>query len=137
MVVQTEIALEGLDEVLDLLRRGDVNAAKALARSMRASTELLRDRMAKYPPPPPDSSYRRTGTLARKWEAGARISGFAGEVMGFARNKETPYASYVQGFVEQARVHQGRWQTEREVLEKSEDEIMEIFEAEIAALFDE
>lgn len=68
--------------------------------------------LAEYPDAPPNSSYRRTGTLGRLWttarpEWQASGSGFEGKL-----GNATPYGPYVQG-ERQALVHRGRWKTVR------------------------
>lgn len=90
--------------------------------------------LAIYPSPPPDSTYRRTGTLGRTWtheeEFGLmHIKTALGNVM--------PYARFVQDEEYQADVHQGRWQTTKDVLEKREQwivqQILDAIQSHVAA----
>jgi hypothetical protein len=82
----------------------------------------LRTEMAKYPPPPPDSKYRRTGKLGRSWAHEVKSSLFAMEAI---IGNNTPYAPDVQGEGQQAGIHQGRWQTDQEVLDANTHFVLE------------
>lgn len=71
--------------------------------------------LAKYPRPPENSSYRRTGNLMRGWTHKQRIDFFGfqstiGNIM--------EYSPLVQDRDRQAEVHQGRWQTIQDVQEE-------------------
>lgn len=87
----------------------------------RIGAQLAYD-LAVYPPERPAQIYRRTNTLGRSWthsdpEVGLfRISVLIGN--------NTPYAPYVQDPEQQADVHQGRWQTTRDVMEDRQAWIM-------------
>lgn len=70
--------------------------------------------MKTYPPPPATSTYIRTGTLGAGWMVVPRNDGYT------VRN-DTPYTKYVVGNaygLEQAWMHQGRWQLLRDVTEE-------------------
>jgi hypothetical protein len=97
-------------------------------RPMRQSTLLLQNRMAKYPTQPPGSTYRRTGSLGRRWTTAVEES--RDTVRGTVGNN-TSYAPWVQAKNFQARIHQGRWQTEVDVTEQSREEIAALFQAAI------
>lgn len=77
--------------------------------------------LATYPPPPPDSTYRRTNTLGRNWTHEETIGLMSIQT---ALGNVTPYARYVQDEDYQADVHQGRWQTTADVLERREQWII-------------
>lgn len=77
----------------------------------------LRTFMAKYPPPPPNSSYRRTGRLGRAWTHEVKAGLFSIETI---IGNNTPYAPDVQGAGTQSEVHVGRWQTDADALRQSE-----------------
>jgi len=77
--------------------------------------------LATYPPPPPDSTYRRTGTLGRAWTHEETASLLSVQT---ALGNVTPYARFVQDEDYQADVHQGRWQTTADVLERREQWII-------------
>jgi hypothetical protein len=96
-----------------------------------ASLAILHDEMARYPAPPANSRYRRTGTLGRTWSS--RVSLTSGGVEGeLGNNARSPrgriYGPYVQDHERQARWHVGRWQTDRQVADRNEGRIIGIFE---------
>jgi len=93
------------------------NAEQELRTPMQRSVEKLRAELALYPPPPEGSTYRRTGTLGRRWLTS--ISGLVGKAY-----NTTVYAPYVQDEEQQAGVHRGRWQTVQSVGRKLQEEIM-------------
>lgn len=68
-----------------------------------------------YPPPPPGSTYKRTGALGRGWLH--RTEGAQGVVR---LENAVPYATYVQG-PRQAWMHVGRWATVEEVWARYHD----------------
>lgn len=112
-VLGDEALLALLDE---LIRPG------AMSPAMERIGARLRTELAKYPPPPPNSTYRRTGTLGRSWTHTVQTSLIAATAI---IGNNIPYAPDVQGEGMQAEIHQGRWQTEQEVLMDNLDFIME------------
>lgn len=62
--------------------------------------------LAKYPPPPPHSTYIRTTTLGPGWQYEIRST--MGHVRATLANP-VEYAPYVQDETRQARIHRGRW----------------------------
>lgn len=76
-------------------------------------------RMKVYPPERPGQSYIRTGTLGGGWTITPNTNGYT------IRN-DTPYTKYVVGNaygLEQAWMHQGRWNLLRDV---SDDEVAKL-----------
>lgn len=73
----------------------------------------------KYPAQRPGTSYRRTGTLGRRWTYRVTMSLYsATAVLG----NNTPYGPYVQSEAEQAEVHQGwGWPTDESELEAAKE----------------
>jgi hypothetical protein len=74
--------------------------------------------------------YRRTGTLGRLWTSAKpkmdfRKKSFIGEI-----GNATPYGQFVQDENFQAMYHQGNWQTDIQVLERSTNNIVRFFEQE-------
>lgn len=90
--------------------------------------------LAAYPPPPPDSTYRRTQTLGRSWTHEETVGLMSIQT---ALGNVTPYARFVQDEDYQAEVHQGRWQTTKDVLEKREQwivqQILDAIQSHVAA----
>ncbi len=123
------IEVRGLKELEAKL--GKLAAFTAMVAPMTKATALVQHDMAVYPPAPEGSTYRRTGTLGRRWTS--RVESLASNVTGVVGNV-TVYAPYVQDAEKQAKVHQGRWQTGQAVLEKSRAKIMDFFTREIDRL---
>ena len=117
--MRVTITIKGLDRLtkkLDRLDKGDY-----LRPVVTAGANLLRNEMRRYPPPPPGSTYRRTGTLGKSWTQ--KVTGGRGgwlAVIGSFLN----YAPYVQDAGRQAAVHRGRWQTIQSVAETKREEVV-------------
>jgi len=116
------IEIKGVDELIRKL--GRATATETLRTPMVRSVQELQRRMADYPPQRPGSSYRRTGTLGRRWttEITQTENGLDGRV-----GNNTEYGPFVQSDRFQARVHRGRWQTDRSVTEKAAPDILADF----------
>ncbi len=104
---------------------------------MIRAEELIRARMADYPPPPENSTYVRTGDLGRSWGAQSPIGGISG-LMGVIESTDVPYAGFVErdpslGDPHQALIHRDRWQTDVQVVNESAEEIGRDFTAAIQA----
>lgn len=123
-MIEMTIELESND-VRNMLKRLPLVFFKHQRRSMDKSVKLVQRRQQAYPPAPPSSSYRRTGTLGRRWST--QVRPIIGSVRGEGYNP-TPYYPYVQG-EDQAQVHAGRWTATKEQLKKSENEIVEFHKA--------
>ena len=117
-IVRVTITIKGLDSLtkkLDALEKGAY-----LKPTVTAGANLLRNEMRRYPPKPPQSTYRRQGTLGKSWTQ--RVSGGRGgwlAVIGSFLN----YAPYVQDRDRQAAVHRGRWQTVQSVAEENREKV--------------
>ena len=107
-----DIELRGLDELMAKL--GKVIAAETLRPGMERAVLFVQGQMQEYPPPPGGSTYRRTGTLGRRWTKSVTVSG--GNVQGKVGNN-TKYGPWVQSKQFQSRVHRGRWMTDEELVE--------------------
>lgn len=100
----------------------------AMRPAMERAGARIRTEMAKYPPPPPNSTYRRTGKLGRSWTHRTRANLITATAL---IGNNTPYAPEVQGEGYQTEVHQGRWQTDLQVLTANTDYIVEEVAAQI------
>lgn len=110
------------------LQRNFARSRKIVEVEMRRGLEMIVRKIqaeaARYPPPPPASTYRRTGTLGRS---------IVGEVKGLGREmrgivgSSIPYAQYVISEKKQAWMHRGRWQTLEALKRKYADEIRAVF----------
>jgi len=129
MPVQFDFEIEGLAEAVDSFLQGNERVGKALLRATLASTKIIRKAMATYPDARPESTYRRTGTLGRRWHAEAKMT--SDDVLGLVGNT-VPYAPYVQSYEKQASMHWGTWQTDKQVVNETAEQITEIFAEEIS-----
>jgi len=123
----TTITISGVDELFAKL--GTLGAVETLVPPMQRGVYRLVAEMAVYPPPPSGSKYVRTGTLGRRWTS--KLNRNANGVIGTIGNN-TDYGPWVQSDAFQARVHQGRWQTDRQVVGEQEAAIVADFEQAIA-----
>ena len=96
---------------------------------VRSVARLISD-LASYPPAPPTSRYRRTGTLGRRWTSETRVTSdsLRGEI-----GNNTSYGPFVQSSEDQAHMHVGRWQTDQQVADDNEATIVSDFERAIRA----
>ena len=125
------IELRGVDELKKML--GQVASTEVLRRGMQKVVYRVQGRMADYPPPPPGSTYKRgsdkrSEKLGQRWTTKVTTSG--GNVQGKVGNNAS-YGPFVQSDMFQARVHKGRWQTDRQVLREEEDNLVSIMQDEI------
>lgn len=131
----TDVYVEGVDEIVELF--GVLGALDILRDPIvRAGMRLQRD-MANYPPAPPNSTYRRTGTLGRRWTAPrVEVTQTTTSITGTAGNN-TIYAPFVQGAGTQRRAFRRRWQTDEMVLQRNERAIIEDMERTIQSVINE
>ena len=79
------------------------------------SLALAEKHLKIYPPKMLHSTYRRTGTLGRRWTFNLHeIKQSPSKVRGSLWNT-TPYAQWVQDETRQAKVHRGRWTSAQQV----------------------
>ena len=117
------IQIKGIDELIRKLGRAE--GMKHLRAPMQRAVYRLQARMAQYPAQRPNSSYRRTGTLGRKWTS--KIEQGNGIIRGKVGNNAS-YAPLVQSYQFQARIHRGLWQTDRYVVDTEYRTIVRDFE---------
>jgi hypothetical protein len=123
-----QIEIQGIDALFRKL--GNVTAISTLRPPMQRSVYRLQAGMAKYPAQRAGSSYRRTGTLGRRWTSVVTesVNGLVGTV-----GNNTSYGPWVQSEMFQAAVHRGRWQTDQDVATKETPAIIADFEQAIGA----
>lgn len=119
--------LDSLDDISDILRKPMDRALFKLANVMSV-----------YPPPPPGSTYRRTGTYGRRWTTATReiATSTAKRIEGRIGNN-TSYGPRVGSKQFQAPVHRDRWTTDEEAATQEEDWIGEQFEKAMVKRIDE
>lgn len=120
MPAEPIITIRGLDEVIQRMEQYPDELHKGMEAAMDATMLVLWENVPPYPPPPDNSSYRRTGTLGRTlgssmsggksggepdiYEVRPIGSGFEGR---FGTRLE--YAPYVIGDDTQAWMHYQWW----------------------------
>lgn len=82
-------------------------------------------RMHLTPSPPPNSTYRRTGTYARRWTFEPRRTLFS---VGVEVGNITDYGPYVGDPELQAEIHRGRWGTTADAIEAETPAILDDIE---------
>lgn len=120
--INSESVLRAINETMDV---------DWLYDATEASLAILHDDIARYPAPPPRSTYRRTGLLGRTWTERVTLKGggVEGELGNNARDRRGRiYGPYVQDHERQSRYHAGRWQTDQLVANRNESRIIGIFE---------
>jgi len=120
-------------EVRDLINRAPAKLSDAMLGGMNDATALVLRELKTYPPPPPNSTYKRTRSLSNSWHkeiegSGLQIRGIVGSNQNIA-----PYNRWVQDEDVQAEVHRGRWQTAQDVLQRNEQNIRGMFSARVRA----
>lgn len=121
------IQIDGIDKIVRKL--GKVEGVSKLRPAMQRAVYRLQARMAQYPAVPPNSTYKRTGTLGRKWTNKVEVA--SGIIRGKVGNN-TEYAPLVQSYRFQARQHRNRWQTDAYVMETERRNIVRDFEQSIS-----
>ena len=119
----TSVTIHGIPELERKL--GRLAAVKTLRPPMEKSVRIVEAEARIYPPPPPASSYVRTGKLGRQWLG--RVQNRQASIRGIVGN-EMPYAHWVHSPTKQAWMHKGRWPTTENIVEKTSRQIAGAFE---------
>jgi hypothetical protein len=124
MPVQLSVKLRGAELVRQGLKDLRAEVPKIGAQDLYDALKRARAKVIKYPPPPPGSRYRRTGTYGRAWTVRRNPTGrrqFAGyTLIGHAVQRVREYTKYVGGDaygLQQAMIHEGRWVLARDAIE--------------------
>lgn len=111
-------ASTNVDEVIAKLQRYRADLLAIVQPPLDRGGLRIEAGMKPYPPPPPDSRYVRgapphSEKLGSRWTT-RRIAGqgYVGREVG----NNASYGPWVQSRELQARVHQGRWQTDEEIV---------------------
>lgn len=134
------VEIKGLKELLSSMTKYPAELAKTVGVTMVASLNTLWENVPPYPPPPQDSTYRRTGTLGRSLgssqgggASGGEPSIYRVRQLGegnyegvFGTNLD--YAPYVIGDTTQAEVHQGRWWTMQTITQRAAEKINHLWQ---------
>lgn len=118
------VTITGLEP---LFRKLNLAAAiQTLTPPMERGVLRLQRTMQQYPPPPPDSKYRRTGTYGRRWNTKVTASGAS--LVGRVGNN-VPYAPYVGSSMFQTVWHRRTgWHTDSDAVRANEDVILADFQ---------
>lgn len=132
--MQITIQLVGLEKLTAKL--AGAASLNTLMAPMKRAQELIRQRLADYPPPPPASTYVRTGDLGRSWGAQSPVGGVGG-LMGVIASTDVSYAGFVEHDPTLGDPHQAwnmhHWQTDLQVVNESAEAIGRDFTAAIQA----
>lgn len=123
------IEVSGISEAIAEVGRAET--LNILRAPMQRAVARLQSAMAHYPPQRAGSTYRRTGTLGRRWTT--RITDSASGLEGKVGNN-TAYGPFVQSEIFQASIHRGRWQTDQQMMDDQQASIVADFERAIQAV---
>lgn len=116
-----------LQQILtDMTREFHGTQSRDMRSAMQRSLYRLIFTLADYPPQPP-TTYRRTGTLGRRWTDDMQIDSLGDGIQGTIGNN-TEYGPWVQSDQFQTRRHRDTgWITDKQALERNEDGILREF----------
>lgn len=118
--LMASIEITGLDRIEK--KYGTLNTLDAVEPAVRRGTLRNQADLATYPPQRPGSTYRRTGTLGRRWAN--RIERSTDSLRGITGNI-TPYAPQVQDAKRQMPIFKrNKWQTDVDVMTKNRSAIL-------------
>lgn len=117
------LEIPNLDSILAQIGELD-DLIGELAEPTEEVLQLLKERMQEYPPERPNQRYVRTEDLKNGWDEYVIL---AGDRLGLLRNN-VPYGHWVQSEADQAWMHRGRWQTDKQVIDEKEDQAARIYE---------
>jgi hypothetical protein len=120
------ITIRGVDR--RVAKFGRVASLNYLRLPMTRAVARIHDMIKIYPPPIPKSRYKRTGVYGKLWTKDVDITseGLQGKV-----GIQLHYAPYVGSSLLQARVHRGRWLTDRQVVQRNRAAIVRDFQSAI------
>ena len=115
--------IEGLERAVKKI--GALQTTRHLRKPMLQSLAMLESGMAATPPKPTNSKYIRTGNYAAGWNikpVKATKTGIEGTLA-----TGIDYAPWVGSQTFQARIHRGRWGTDRIIIRNRLDRILTLF----------
>ncbi len=124
-MIPVHVAVDA-DEVFEMITRG--TQMRGLQRGMAAVGAHILSRLATYPPQDPSSTYRRTGTLGRRWTMQGTRGGL---VITIGNN--TPYAPRVQGPEQTAYFKRVGWKNPGDVVAAETGAIQRLLNAYVEA----
>lgn len=124
------IRIIGLNELKAKMARRGRDIPAELEVATRKAVAYVHSTVPAYPPPPPQSTYRRTGTLGR--EIGTEVRPMGSKIIGLI-GTNTVYAPWVISDEKvgsrgpQAWMHVGRWWTLQGVVHKAWGSVVKIY----------
>lgn len=119
----TTITIKGIDDAVHVL---GVDIPSVVDPVLERAARQMQARLMTYPPPPPGSTYRRTGTLGRRWTV-------EGGQMRWVIGNNTGYGPLVQDEAQQRPVHaRTGWPTAQAVARDAEPDVVRNVEAALA-----
>jgi hypothetical protein len=128
------LEVRNLDKIIGDLGKLD-DLIGELAEPTEETLKLLKERMQEYPAERDGQKYVRTFELQNGWDEYVIL---AGDRLGLIYNA-TPYGPRVQaasGDPSQAWMHEGRWQTDEQVIKEKEEQVQRIYEAYLRKLME-
>ena len=122
MAESVTITVEGLDALLKRFGTANKVVNAEIEKAMKKSVLYLQSKVAVYPPPPPTSTYRRTGTLGRSITS--EVRGSRAEIEGVV-GTNIPYARYVIGPAQP--IYMKHWKTLRQHADEQKGKVEEFF----------
>ena len=107
------VKIEGLDAIMKKL--DGLGKPGVFKPPMQQSVNHIKRVMKKYPPKPPQSTYRRTRQLGNKWTTKVTNRGRTGEI-----GNDVKYGRWVQDATRQVKVHKATgWPTIQDVVKSN------------------
>lgn len=121
-MIDMKLTVEGIDDAVKELQSRGENVLAIVEKPIDRGAFRVEAALKRYPSPPQNSRYRRTGTLGRRWTTRPyRQPGLVGREVG----NNTWYGPYVQSSQLQSHVHRGRWMTDEQALEQQASNIID------------
>ena len=116
------VTVEGLDELLKRFGTSNKIVNAEIHKAMQKAVYHLQSKVAVYPPPPPMSTYRRTGTLGRSITS--EVKGVGEGIQGVV-GTNIPYAPRVIGPAQP--IYMKHWKTIYQHAEEQKGKVEEFF----------
>lgn len=120
------VVITGLDPIITRSKEFKRELASEIRKAQAIVRKSIVSQRTVEPPPPPNSTYQRTGQLSRGWERAVPILTNDGTIMQLINS--VTYMPFVQDADEQAAVHQDRWETNQQIADDNEGAAQQAFE---------
>ena len=117
------IEIKGVTDAIQSLLKVDKAIRLDFVKTMSKATGIVNHKAQEYAPKLPGQKYIRTYKLKRGWRTEKATA-----TRGIVANRGVPYAQYVQSSKSQAEIHQGRWNTEKDIVKQAEDKVQKLFD---------